>query len=131
MSRAEIERALSASPAFERVDDAWRLVDSPADAELFLNVEDSEIWTDGSRHWLEASALRTLRQLAATLEARMRVEEDDITDERPASVSEAGEVSSKPTAVVAAVFAVILAPFLIVVAVLRLPWVLWRITRRK
>jgi hypothetical protein len=133
LSRSEIERALETSSDFERDDDGgWRLIDASAEHELYLNVEVDEAWTDGSREWLSDAALGKLRVLAAVLEARVLGEEgEDITLAKPSVAEAAPESVGKSVTVMAATLAIVVFPFLLVFAVLRLPLVLWRITRRK
>jgi hypothetical protein len=130
LTRSEIEQALEASPDFEGEKGAsWRLVGTEGGAGLHLNVENDEAWTDGSGEWLADAALAKLRSLAIVLEARLLGEEgEDITSASPeVSTERVGKLS----ATLGAVLAVVLLPLLALFALIRLPWVLWRVTRHK
>jgi len=133
LSRPEIERVLGSSPSFARDESgSWRLVSAPSGTELFLNVENDQAWTDGSTAWLEGAALGQLRALAVALDARVLGEEgEDITDAHLAAAAAPTRSAGKTAGVLAAILGIVLAPLLIVAAVLRLPWILWRITRQK
>lgn len=129
LTRSEIEQVLSSSQSFSGDEiGGWRLVGVPSANELFLNVDEDEAWTDGGREWCSEPALAELRALAGLLNARVFGEEgEDITEATPTDDDLPTEHVGKPAIVIAAILAVILAPFILLLAVLRLPWVLWRL----
>lgn len=132
LSRTEIEQALGSRQDFTRCEDGgWRLIATPSEPALFLNVEENEAWTDGGAAWLEDPAIGELRQLAAMLDAQMLDETGGQLTFASDSAAEAPGAASKASIALGAILTLALAPLLILFALLRLPWVLWRVARPK
>ncbi|MFN3987714.1 MAG: hypothetical protein ACK4KV_19655 [Rhodocyclaceae bacterium] len=131
LSREEIVRALKNDPNFALDETGcWRLTGS--DPVLFLNVEEDEAWTDGSSMWLSEPALGSLRGLASQLHARVFSEDnEDITLRCSFDEDTPPKTTGKLATVLGGLLSLVLLPVLLIVAVVRLPWILWQITRAK
>jgi hypothetical protein len=130
LSQGEMHCAMDGDPDFARVGSAtWRWMVAPHDEELFINRDENELWTDGSRRWRSDDALQKLRTIAERLEARVFSEE---AGEITLCEEEPGSPSSSPLMVALGLcMSAVLLPLLLILALLRLPWILWQITRNK
>jgi hypothetical protein len=133
LSREEMVAALSNSSVFTQyAEHSWKLVGDPTVGDLFVNVDDDSLWTDGSTEWLEQHGLESLRALAAELHGR-------VLDEEGGDLTSGGLESNEPPppfyarllAPVYLLVSLLLLPVLFVVAIVKVPWVLWRLSRTK
>jgi hypothetical protein len=129
LSTDEIERAVSEDAEFVAVSTGcWRWAGAPDGSELFLNFGDNNLWTDGGRGWTEPAALEKLRLLAKGLNARVIGEEgEELTENEPAASPPSSATGTFLTLVIMAA----LVPVIALVALIRLPLVLWRVVRPK
>jgi hypothetical protein len=129
LSVGEIERAMSGDPEFVAVGTGcWQWAAAPTGAELFLNSGEDNLWTDGGRGWTAPVALDKLRSLAKALDARVLGEEgEELTENAPAT----GQPTKPTGALLTLIITVALVPLIGLVAIIRLPLVLWRIVRPK
>jgi hypothetical protein len=129
LSTSEMEQAVGADTEFVTVGNGcWRWVGVPGGSELFLNLGDDNLWTDGGRGWIEPIAIDKLRSLAKTLDARVVGEEgEELTENAPVK----GQPVSPTGTFLTLLITVALIPVIALVAIVRLPLVLWQIVRRK
>jgi hypothetical protein len=128
LTQEEMLQALSSDPDFALVESAsWRWHGSPAGTELFINISENNLWTDGGRGWTTEDAIAKLQQLAVRLNSRVVGEEgEDLTE---ASVPAKG--GSAAAAGVGVLLTLLLLPFVLLFAIVRLPWFLWKVTKSK
>jgi hypothetical protein len=125
----EIERAVGRDTEFVPVDTGcWRWTGAPSGSELFLNLGDNNLWTDGGRGWTDPAALDKLRLLAKGLDARVIGEEgEELTENEPVTSSPSSPTGTFLTLIIM----VALVPVIALVALIRLPLILWRVVRPK
>ncbi len=94
-------------------------------ASITFNVTPDEIWTDAP-NMATGEGLDFLKHLAKTLGAAVYCEGEPLAD--PPSIAGQPAVTPAKTAL-GLLLVVLTAPFLLVWAIIRLPWVLWQIKR--
>lgn len=125
-SRAELERAAALHEGLSLQGDVlvWNSPRSPLT--LTLNVTPRELWTDNARSASTPEATRLLADLAATLDAELI---DEAGEPISAVPNESSSGSTLGT-VLGGVLAVVSLPFVVLLALVRLPWVLWKLWGR-
>lgn len=100
---------------------------SRAGKPLHLNIESDRLWTDALDRDSQAIHLNKLREIAKILDARVFGEEgEDFTEEDP---DDPGR-SRHPIASAVGFFVfALMVPMLAIMFVVRLPWMLWRVSR--
>lgn len=121
---AELERAAARRAllfATERL--IWTLPN--ATDPITLNITPNEIWTDDPRS-TGSGELSFLKDFAKELRAEVYCEGEPLTDDSAVAHQQPG---APVNTILAALAVVLTAPFLLVWAIIRLPWVLWQIKR--
>jgi hypothetical protein len=107
--------------------DTWKWRAAPDGAELWVNVSDTKLWTDGGRGWTAERSLAKLQQIASRLDADVVGEEGELLND---VVTPAGP--GTPAGFTGgAIAAILFLPFVVLLALVRLPWILWKISRKK
>lgn len=125
-SRAELERAAALHEGLSLQGNVLVWNSPRSSLTLTLNVTPRELWTDDARSASTPEAMRLLADLAASLDAAL-------VDEAGEQLSvEANDSSSGSTlgTVLGGVLALVSLPFVVLLALVRLPWVLWKLWGR-
>jgi hypothetical protein len=128
LTEGEMLEVLSNDPDFVRVESAsWQWRNSPQGIELFINLSENNLWTDGGRGWTTESAIAKLQQLAARLNSRIVGEEgEDLTE-----VSAPAQGRTGVAAGAGVLLTLLFLPLVLLFAIIRLPWLLWTVARKK
>jgi hypothetical protein len=121
----ELQRAAELHPEFSLEGELLTWTDPSSQHTLTMNVTPDEIWTD---HPAVRSneVIVVLCALAKTLGANVYDEEGQDLSEAAAGVE---HPVSRTAAALGLAGTVVLAPFILLMALVRLPWVLWKIMR--
>jgi hypothetical protein len=126
LSAQNFDGLLAADPSLTRKDSG--IVWTQESRELFLNVEADHFWTDvlSKRIKKDISGLEKLRSIATHLD-------DSLFGEEGEELSTEEEITDSPSALSAIggmILSVITLPFVILLFVVRIPWILWTLKKR-
>ncbi|HRE12689.1 MAG TPA: hypothetical protein PLD37_00675 [Usitatibacteraceae bacterium] len=125
-SSSELEHAVAVHPGLVLEGQRLSWSSPKSQAKLTLNVSPRELWTDGLTPQNSAEQTRFLADLARTLDAQLVGEEGEVLFPEP----EESALGSAAKSAAGGVLTVLALPFVLVFALVRLPWVLWKLRDR-
>ena len=128
LTRSDINAVLDSDVTIQRKDAGtaeWTRSDS---AEcIHFNIEDSSLWTDSYHHSEVDTLLTKLHDLALILNAEVIGEEGEVLTS--SEQSQSAPTSGGLAKVAGLAFTLVSSPFMVILFVIRVPYMLWQIFR--
>jgi hypothetical protein len=125
-SPSELERVAALHEGLALKGDVLVWNSSRSRLNLTLNITPRELWTDGTSAASAQEVTNFLAGLAASLDAKLVGEEGELLIAEPNESSQSATLKT----VLGGVVALLSLPFVVLLALVRLPWVLWKLWGR-
>ena len=136
LTRSDINAVLDSDETIGRKDERTAEWTRPGcDEPVYFNIEETSLWTDGYQHFELDALLAKLQELARSLDAEVIGEEGEVLtaaeSEAPAGGEQAQSAScrGRPAAITGVALSVVAFPFVVILFVIRIPYLLWQIFR--